>query len=158
MLVKARTYYVPRGHYSKKTKIYMVGSKKKNRYYYGDRDYYRNDYLKSEHWKDLRAKKLQLNPVCEKCGSNKRVEPHHLIYKNLHDICVEDLMTLCRICHEELHRNENAEHIRKSKQRAIRSGINHKKKLKRYSYSPPTRMPKELKGLIRKYKNLCTRS
>lgn len=104
ILAKARTYYVPRGHYSKRTKVYMVGNKKKNRYYYGDRDYYRNDYLKSEHWKDLRNKKLQLNPVCEKCGSDKRVEPHHLIYKNLHDIRVEDLMTLCRICHNKEHK------------------------------------------------------
>lgn len=106
ILAKARTYYIPRRRKSLRTKIHMVGKKRtqKYRYYYGDRDFYRNHYLKSEHWKELRAKKLQINPVCEKCGSDKRVEPHHLIYKNLHDIRVEDLMTLCRICHNKEHK------------------------------------------------------
>lgn len=67
------------------------------------RDYYRNVYLFSDHWKQLRAEKLRLNPVCEKCGYDKRVEPHHLQYKNLFDVTPEDLQTLCRRCHTKIH-------------------------------------------------------
>lgn len=63
------------------------------------RVYYREEYLKSEHWKKLRNDKLILNPVCERCGNKQRTEPHHLRYKNLFDVTIEDLMTLCRKCH-----------------------------------------------------------
>lgn len=63
------------------------------------RIYYREEYLKSEHWKKLRNDKLILNPVCERCGNKQRTEPHHLRYKNLFDVTIEDLMTLCRKCH-----------------------------------------------------------
>jgi len=63
------------------------------------REYYRTEYLKSEHWFALRREKLKLNPVCEKCGSPSRVEPHHLVYRNLYDTTVKDLKTLCRKCH-----------------------------------------------------------
>lgn len=45
------------------------------------RRWYRQEYLKSEHWKSLRRQKLAINPTCEQCGASKRVEPHHLRYK-----------------------------------------------------------------------------
>lgn len=67
------------------------------------RDYYRNVYLLSEHWKSLREEKLNINPVCEICGCNKRIDVHHLRYKNLYDVLVEDLQTLCRKCHKKVH-------------------------------------------------------
>jgi hypothetical protein len=63
------------------------------------RVYYRTEYLKSEHWTALRARKLKASPVCEVCGSSCRVEPHHLRYKNLFDVELEDLKTLCRRHH-----------------------------------------------------------
>jgi hypothetical protein len=63
------------------------------------RRYYRSVYLKSEHWKRLRARKLRGSPVCEICGSCDRVEPHHLRYRNLYDVTLEDLRTLCRRHH-----------------------------------------------------------
>jgi hypothetical protein len=31
------------------------------------------------------------------------VEPHHLNYKNLYDVELSDLKTLCRKCHTEVH-------------------------------------------------------
>jgi predicted nucleic-acid-binding Zn-ribbon protein len=69
------------------------------------RRYYREEYLKSDHWKELRKRKLKQSPICEKCGSNGYVEPHHLQYKNLYDVKLKDLMTLCRKCHVEEHKN-----------------------------------------------------
>ena len=63
------------------------------------RAYYRLEYLRSAHWTALRARKLKASPVCEVCGSSSRVEPHHLRYKNLFDVELEDLKTLCRRHH-----------------------------------------------------------
>lgn len=104
ILAKARKYYIPSKKISRKNKIHIIGNKKNRyRYYYGDQNYYREKYLKSEHWKLLRIKKLQLNPRCEKCGSNKKIEPHHINYKNLYNVDIEDLMTLCRRCHIKIH-------------------------------------------------------
>ena len=94
--------YIPHGHRKKANKIFVYG-KKKNRYYCGDRRLYREEYLKSEHWKQLRSEKLKLNPVCEECGRPDFVEPHHLEYKNLYDVLVTDLKTLCRACHDKKH-------------------------------------------------------
>ena len=68
------------------------------------RDYYRKTYLKSDHWKALRASKLKQSPCCEKCGAKHRLDVHHLDYKNLYDVTLEDLMTLCRRCHEAEHK------------------------------------------------------
>lgn len=70
------------------------------------RQYYRKEYLKSEHWKQLKHAKLVRSPICERCGSKDRVEPHHLRYKNLFDVTVDDLETLCRKCHVKEHRTK----------------------------------------------------
>jgi 5-methylcytosine-specific restriction endonuclease McrA len=67
------------------------------------RNYYREVYLKSQHWFSLRKKKLKQNPVCERCGSKKRVEPNHIQYRNLYDVNLKDLITLCRRCHRKEH-------------------------------------------------------
>lgn len=67
------------------------------------RDYYRKEYLKSEHWRNLRKEKLAVNPACERCGYNKRLDVHHKDYKNLYDVTTGDLETLCRKCHDAEH-------------------------------------------------------
>lgn len=67
------------------------------------RRYYREEYLKSDHWLKLRAEKLRASPRCENCGSLKRLEPHHLDYRNLYDVGLDDLVTLCRKCHCQEH-------------------------------------------------------
>lgn len=67
------------------------------------RDWYRNVYLKSEHWKMLRAEKLAINPACEDCGSLDRVEPHHLRYRRIFNVKLRDLRSLCRKHHREWH-------------------------------------------------------
>lgn len=75
------------------------------------REYYRQEYLKSDHWKELKAKKLAMTPACEDCGSRFRVEPHHLEYKNLFDVTVHELKTLCRRCHVKEHKRLEAEKL-----------------------------------------------
>lgn len=101
ILAKARTYYIPSRRRVQKTKV-SLGAKK-HRFYHVDREYYRNVYLKTDHWKKLRQQKLLTNPVCEECGSANRVEPHHINYKSLYNVDLTDLKTLCRVCHTKIH-------------------------------------------------------
>lgn len=65
--------------------------------------YYRNVYLKSDHWKSIREDKLNKNGRCEKCGTTNSLDVHHVNYRGLYDVKLEDLKTLCRICHEKEH-------------------------------------------------------
>jgi len=67
------------------------------------RNYYRNAYLKSEHWINLRKEKLEKNPICEICKTGLSLDVHHKEYKGLYDVSIQDLQTLCRVCHNKEH-------------------------------------------------------
>lgn len=69
--------------------------------------WYRNVYLLSEHWKTLRKAKLKISPRCEICGRKTRLDVHHLRYKHIYDVLIQDLQTLCRRCHKKYHRKKN---------------------------------------------------
>lgn len=61
------------------------------------------EYLKSDHWKCLRKKAVETwGDRCCSC-SVPRVDVHHLRYGNLFDVTVEDLLPLCRRCHDAVH-------------------------------------------------------
>lgn len=95
-------YFKSRG---KRVKTIPKALRKKNRrpVVNDKRRYYREEYLKSEHWKQLKAQKLKLTPFCEECPSKNYLDVHHLVYKNLYDVTVDDLQTLCRRCHRKKH-------------------------------------------------------
>lgn len=87
-----------------RTRIQCYGPKSsKIKFYVTDQEYYRNVYLKSDHWKDLKQRKLQQNPVCEECKCSNYLDVHHINYKNLYDVELSDLKTLCRSDHAKLH-------------------------------------------------------
>lgn len=67
------------------------------------REWYRNVYLKSDHWKELRARKIRENPTCQRCPSFAGVDVHHVNYKSLFDVEMSDLLSLCRQCHDKEH-------------------------------------------------------
>lgn len=75
------------------------------------REWYRNVYLHSEHWSDLKARKLSANPECQRCGSKFRLDIHHVNYRNIFDVELSDLLTLCRGYHDKEH-EENGMPIR----------------------------------------------
>lgn len=81
-------------------------------------DWYRNIYLKSEHWKNLRKEKKKVNPVCEVCGAKKKLDVHHKNYRNIYDVLLEDLETLCRKCHNKEHKRLN-----RFKKKSLRSKL-----------------------------------
>ena len=63
-------------------------------------------YLQSEHWHDLRhTALLKYNCKCELCGSCKpHPHVHHIHYRNLTDVKIDDLMVLCEKCHSDVHK------------------------------------------------------
>jgi len=69
--------------------------------------YYREVYLKSDHWKLLREEKLNRNPTCQQCGSSVCLDVHHKDYRGLYDVRLNDLQTLCRKCHNKKHKRKD---------------------------------------------------
>lgn len=67
--------------------------------------FYREVYLKSEHWQSLRLEKLtSVDARCELCNTRSLVNDcHHINYRNLFDVSLDDLVVLCRPCHKKVH-------------------------------------------------------
>lgn len=68
--------------------------------------YYRDVYLKSEDWKNLRAAKLHsVGNRCFACGhTSPSNDVHHIQYRKPHDVKTDDLIVLCRPCHDFVHK------------------------------------------------------
>lgn len=64
-------------------------------------------YLRSEYWKQLRAKVIKRDCKCLMCGKNAGLVVHHLSYSDISeygkDNGIEHLITLCRKCHNDVH-------------------------------------------------------
>jgi hypothetical protein len=66
-------------------------------------------YLCTQHWKDIRRKKLDQKPVCEICKDKKATQVHHLRYNDdngktiLYKEKLSDLCSVCKTCHKKLH-------------------------------------------------------
>jgi 5-methylcytosine-specific restriction endonuclease McrA len=80
-----------------------LSRQERRRFYNDKRNYYRDIYLKTDHWKELKHKKLQSQNKCERCDNPNNLDVHHLRYKHLYDVLEEDLMVLCRKCHSDEH-------------------------------------------------------
>ena len=130
------------------------------------REWYRKIYLKSEHWKQLRAKKLARNSKCAICGSMEANDIHHIRYSELFDVTTADLRLLCRSCHEKVHqlerdglthfRNGTTEGFRFEKIRKMVLGNQHwLKRMEKAKYRQPIiQRSKEMKALIEQYPKL----
>lgn len=64
------------------------------------------EYLKSEHWQNVRRKRLSNGRKCEYCGNGEFIEVHHKTYKRLGRERYSDLMLLCHNHHTALHKAE----------------------------------------------------
>lgn len=66
------------------------------------------EYLKSESWQSVRRTALKRDGwVCQQCGTGKNLEVHHINYEHLgQEGELEDVITLCRKCHERVHAND----------------------------------------------------
>lgn len=59
-------------------------------------------YLRSPEWRARRLEFLEdAEYQCQECGSNKKLQVHHLSYDNLGDETEDDVEVLCKECHED---------------------------------------------------------
>ena len=62
------------------------------------------EYLGSDHWKDVRARKLEaIGFCCESCSTKSYLQVHHLTYSRVGAERLGDLMVLCGRCHSFAH-------------------------------------------------------
>lgn len=63
-------------------------------------------YVRTRHWMIIKNKRLKLsNDKCDICGSNNDLQVHHIRYKNLYDVDLDDLQAICKNCHYKHHEN-----------------------------------------------------
>jgi hypothetical protein len=68
------------------------------------RQWYRQIYLKSDHWRDLRQIALEKAGFkCSSCGCGGSLDVHHERYKSIYNVTQDDLSVLCRKCHKAEH-------------------------------------------------------
>lgn len=61
-------------------------------------------YLQSAEWQSKRAQVIaRSGGVCESCGKARGLDVHHKTYARLTDERLDDLMHVCRPCHEAIH-------------------------------------------------------
>lgn len=61
-------------------------------------------YLETGHWAELRVRLFHKDGHrCCGCGSQDRLQGHHANYRNYYDCTLDDLVTLCYICHKGIH-------------------------------------------------------
>lgn len=67
------------------------------------RGYYK-EYLQSDAWKAKRKAVLIRDGLrCVLCGHEKNLHVHHVTYDRIYDEDLEDLITVCHVCHSGLH-------------------------------------------------------
>jgi hypothetical protein len=71
-----------------------------------------SEYLLTDHWKDIRERKLasKSSYICYACGERSGLELHHKTYKRIGKEWLNDLVWLCRDCHEKTHVFEREHH------------------------------------------------
>lgn len=61
-------------------------------------------FLAQDFWKEFSRKKRDMVGRCQDCGTTDNLQAHHLVYReNWFDVQSDDLVVLCRACHEKRH-------------------------------------------------------
>jgi 5-methylcytosine-specific restriction endonuclease McrA len=68
--------------------------------------YYKyQEYLRSPQWKEKRVLVMARdNNTCQHCKNTTATEIHHVRYDNIFDEPLEDLISLCNLCHSQAHK------------------------------------------------------
>ena len=64
---------------------------------------FKHKYLRSQQWRDKRHLVIQRDGSCKLCKATTKLEVHHLSYKHLAQEPLDELITLCRTCHQSRH-------------------------------------------------------
>ncbi len=82
-----------------------------------------HEYLRSAEWAQKRSFVIGLyGAVCTSCGSTNHIQVHHKSYKNLHSEAeIDDLIVLCRDCHEVEHEADGYRKFNRNRRREMQS-------------------------------------
>ncbi len=65
---------------------------------------YHKKYLQSQEWSKLKTQALsRANYKCQLCNARNELHIHHRTYNNIGNEDLDDLIVLCRKCHEKFH-------------------------------------------------------
>jgi len=82
-----------------------------------------SEYMQSDWWKAVRQAYIESGrpQECVACGQ-PRFELHHVTYKRLGHELLDDLLAVCRVCHQEIHDefNKRGSSLRKVTRAVIR--------------------------------------
>jgi hypothetical protein len=74
------------------------------RYHHNARRKIYETYIKSEQWRGLRMQVLARDGyVCQVCKAQRAAQVHHLTYEHFQHEPLEDLLSVCLTCHEQIH-------------------------------------------------------
>jgi hypothetical protein len=62
-----------------------------------------SEYLKTDHWKNIREQMLAGHPACALCDKPSDLQVHHKTYARRGHETPYDLIVLCRNCHAKHH-------------------------------------------------------
>lgn len=66
-----------------------------------------NEYLQSDQWAIRREKRIEIDLwECQMCGATEDLRVHHVSYSNAGAELMDDLLTVCRSCHQKIHPNK----------------------------------------------------
>lgn len=106
---------------------------------------YRDDYLKSDHWKTLRGYIVKSGVLCFKCKVEPATDAHHMRYRNIVTVKIKDLVPLCRECHNIVEEAKSLGLIRKSHSTVAVLKINREKIiLEKKRLASKTKLPDSL--------------
>jgi hypothetical protein len=68
------------------------------------REWYRTVYLYSDHWWELRTRKLnEAGRFCVSCDGEQNLQVHHKRYRSIFNVELSDLEVMCKKCHKAEH-------------------------------------------------------
>jgi len=81
-------------------------------------------YLNSSEWQQIRSKVIEIDfESCTKCGDTDYLQVHHTTYDNVGRENIDELITLCRSCHADLHNMDYHERKRIERSCLDREGL-----------------------------------
>lgn len=61
------------------------------------------NYMKTNHWIQIRSSIINQSSKCTACGSTEKLHLHHRHYKNIGNETIADFEILCKRCHNRIH-------------------------------------------------------